>query len=1258
MKFNKGFSMIGLMAVVAIIAIIAVVSLPVYNQYIERTKVSKEIPVIGTYKNDIASCFMKNDSLEDCNDGESGIHPGLDNNGKILSLDVFKGNIVMIIDAQNHIEDIEPIELMYIVNPNVDATFPTLDWNLYCNDYSSDNNALVKECKGLITDKDGDGYDDSVEEEWGSDPLDPDSVPVNWQSIEPLFTDWTNNGGRVYTSDWSPEAFNQTSDFTQTRSYNQEQTRERTDREQDSFSGDIRIVDVVTETQTLSGEESRNVVVNNTSGGWVDTGSTYACSDWIPPASDYYETQMIDQTRVCSQDQDSTYNYSVGGSFTDTQTVSVTEERTVEGTQPLWVDISDDVSDWTNVGGRNYTSAWSPEANGQTSDFTQTRSYTQEQERTISEREQNQLNGDIRVVNSTTEEQTISGVESRVVSVTIGAWVDTGSTFSCGAWTPAANTAYETQDVEQTRVCSQSQERVYSYNNGESYTETQTVSVTEERTVEGTQPLWVDISNDVSDWANVGSRSYTSSWEPNIIGQTSDFTQTRSYTQEQERTISEREENQLTGDIRVVNSTTEEQTISGVESRVVSVTIGAWNDTGSAFSCGAWTPAANTAYETQDVEQTRVCSQSQERTYSYSNGETYTETQIINVTEERTVEGTQPLWVDIANDVSDWTNVGGRNYTSAWTPSATGQTSDFTQTRSYTQEQERTISEREENQLNGDIRVVNSTTETQTINGEESRNVTVSIGAWNDTGSAFSCGAWTPAADTAYETQDIEQTRVCSQSQERAYSYSNGETYTETQTINVTEERTVEGTQPLWVDISNDVSDWSNVGGRNYTSAWSPDIVGQTSNFTQTRSYTQEQERTISEREENQLNGDVRVVSSKTETQTINGEESRNVVVTSTTWQNVGGVFSCSAWSPATSTVDEGQTFTQSRDCLQEQEKTYTYSANSSTIGSMTINRDVQVTQERQATGTNPVWVSIAPSYSTWTDVGSRTYTSTWSPAATNQTSDFTQTRSYTQEQERTVSQREERPATGDVRIVGTSTETKTINDSASRTVTVSESAWSNDGGVYGCGAWSPALGNQTSDFTQTRSCSQDQTKTYTYSIGGSFTAERTTAVSQSQVVEVTSTAGGSGNGWSNWSTYNTSCGSWGPSTGTVNQGQSFTQTRSCTDYQERFRYFVVNGQVVDSDRETRTRARTESIAATGTKAITGSFVYLGFYDARTGQVGYTNGGYTGSSFTGAPVVDKRTYDFSRSCTIGEKIVSFLPMGGQNYGIYEYYECR
>jgi hypothetical protein len=219
-------------------------------------------------------------------------------------------------------------------------------------------------------------------------------------------------------------------------------------------------------------------------------------------------------------------------------------------------------------------------------------------------------------------------------------------------------------------------------------------------------------------------------------------------------------------------------------------------------------------------------------------------------------------------------------------------------------------------------------------------------------------------------------------------------------------------------------------------------------------------------------------------------------------------------------------------------------------------------------------------------------YTSGWEPAATNQTSDFQQERSYEQDQTFTEYVREQNQTTGEIRVVEEIVTPRAIQGSEQRTVTVSEGAWVNDGGVYGCGAWSPALSNQTSDFTQTRSCSQDQTKTYTYSVGGSFVATQTVTVTQSQVVEVTSTAGGSGDGWSNWSTYNTSCGSWGPSTANYPQGQNFTQTRSCTDYQERFKYFVVNGQVVDSDRETRTRARTESRTATGTKQPTLSCFY------------------------------------------------------------------
>jgi len=805
MKLQKGFSMVGLMAVVAIISILAVFSMPVYNQYIERTKVSKEIPVIGTYKNDIAACFLKNDSLENCNDGESGIHPGLTNNGQIMSLDVFKGNIVMIIDAQNHIEDVEPIELMYIVNPNVNATYAALDWTLYCNDYSIDNNALVKECKGLITDKDGDGYDDEYEEQWGTDPLDPDSVPVDWQPIAPLFTDWVNDGGRNYVSPWTPEVDNQTTNFNQSANYEQGQTREKSEREQDSFTGDIRVTNVTTEDRVLTGQENRDVNVTNTSGGWVDSGSVYDCTNWTPSTSGFYETEMFEQTRTCSQTQENTYTYDVGGSFTDTQVVTVEEERQAEGT-----------------------------------------------------------------------------------------------------------------------------------------------------------------------------------------------------------------------------------------------------------------------------------------------------------------------------------------------------------------------------------------------------------------------GA-------------------------------------------------------LWVGISNSTSTWINDGGRSYTGAWGPAPTNQTSNFNQTRPYTQEQERTVEVREQNQLTNAIRVLSSTTENQTLTGQETRPVVVTSTPWQNTGPVFGCNAWSPAESTIAQGVNFTQTRDCMQKQGKTYTYTASGSSIGSMSTTRDISVEESRQATGTNTsiVWLPIGPAYGNWTNIGGKNYTGSWTPAASTQTSGFSQSRPYTQAQQRSVSQREQNQSTNAIRVVSTSTQSRNLNLADNRSVVVTSSGWVNSGSAYSCGAWSPAINGQSSNFTQSRSCSQNQTATYSYNIGGSHSTSRTINTNQTQTVQVSGSLGGGGSSWSDWTIYNTTCGSWGPLESAVDQGVSYDKTRNCTDYRERFKYFVINGQVVDSDRETRTRPRTETRIATGTKVIYGNWTMVGYNQAFFPN---SEADYICSTVSSIPGPDCSFLQSglggpeptpNNSCLIDEKAIylTYYQGAGSNW-LSMYYECK
>jgi len=188
---NKGFTLIELMVVVAIIGVLAIIALPIYNHYIEKTKLHSALPAIGTYKNDVAICFMKNDETEDCNDGREGIHPADVQINHILDIDVISGNILLTLDAENHFSDIYPVKLLFSPR-NPDPAAAVINWNVYCNDYDETGGThLYHECSGILND---DEYDGDGEIDLG----DNGAAILNIELISNITAGYDNSFGYYY----------------------------------------------------------------------------------------------------------------------------------------------------------------------------------------------------------------------------------------------------------------------------------------------------------------------------------------------------------------------------------------------------------------------------------------------------------------------------------------------------------------------------------------------------------------------------------------------------------------------------------------------------------------------------------------------------------------------------------------------------------------------------------------------------------------------------------------------------------------------------------------------------------------------------------------------------------------------------------------------------------------------------------------------------------------------------------------------------
>jgi hypothetical protein len=134
---------------------------------------------------------------------------------------------------------------------------------------------------------------------------------------------------------------------------------------------------------------------------------------------------------------------------------------------------------------------------------------------------------------------------------------------------------------------------------------------------------------------------------------------------------------------------------------------------------------------------------------------------------------------------------------------------------------------------------------------------------------------------------------------------------------------------------------------------------------------------------------------------------------------------------------------------------------------------------------------------------------SDYTPASGSQTSSYTQTRTYKRKARRDWTYKY-----GSTLLSTRSNYDTQTGKVDTRTVAVTSSGWSDSGSLYDCSSWTPAAsGYYTNEsVTQTASCSQKQTNTYTHKSGSTTVytnvASRVVDDSKSQTVSGTKVLG------------------------------------------------------------------------------------------------------------------------------------------------------
>jgi hypothetical protein len=396
-----------------------------------------------------------------------------------------------------------------------------------------------------------------------------------------------------------------------------------------------------------------------------------------------------------------------------------------------------------------------------------------------------------------------------------------------------------------------------------------------------------------------------------------------------------------------------------------------------------------------------------------------------------------------------------------------------------------------------------------------------------------------------------------------------------------------------WTAASPSYGEWSNQGSHINCADWnpSPADVSLGQSFVQSRSCQQLQTRTATSREYDSFSNAYRTTSSQTETQLISVLESRSSLgeLLVEQWVPVASIFTLwvyynephdyTSWSPAITT--QAADFAQSRTYSQDQTRNEQL-REIDTVSGQIRNTGASI-QRFRIVSNIPENREVKVQSGTWSNT-SASDVSAWTPLPTTQTASFTQSRSLTQNQERTWIYTDPSNA-----VLSSRVDSQALTgQSESRAITATSTAWANTG-VSSLSAWSPAVGSQTVNFTQSRTYTQNQSRTWIYtdpasvSVGTYTETQSLAGQVENQSVVVTS-----GNWTDSGAHY--ACGTWTPDVATKSSGTVFTQTRSCSQNQEKVWSYSAGQSNVESRNESQVIAVSESQSATGTGPVSGTW--------------------------------------------------------------------